>query len=145
MANPFAPGDRARVRLAAVGLLSGSVNPQPPIIGVVQKIDSPAADAVTVLMEDGRLLQVDNYNLLDKITPTLPTSFANTLFDKVVVGIAVPATTTTAAVLFSDEYIGRVVDVYDVGGTSRVLVRSLSNGMYYELLSLTEVFVLEDR
>jgi hypothetical protein len=35
--------------------------------------------------------------------------------------------------------------VYDVGGTSRVLVRSLSNGMYYELLSLTEVFVLEDR
>jgi hypothetical protein len=144
MANLFAPGDRARVKLSGLGLSSGSVNPQPPLVGVVQKIDSPAPDAVTVLMEDGRLLQVDSYTFLDKITPT-PSVIANTLLDKVVNGIAVPATATTAAVPYSDEYIGRVGDVYDVNLTTKALIRSLSNGMYYELAALSEVFVLEDR
>lgn len=138
----FAPGVRARVKLAGLGLSSGSVNPQPPLVGVVQ---SYAAPAVVVLMEDGRLLTTDD-TFLDEIVATAPL-VANQYLDKVVVGIAVPATATTAAVLYSDEYIGRVVDVYDVGfaGATKALIRSLSNGMYYELAALTEVVVLEDR
>jgi hypothetical protein len=137
----FAPGVRARVKLAGLGLFSGSVNPQPPLVGVVQ---SYAAPVVVVLMEDGRLLTTDD-TFLDEITATLPTSFVNTLLDKVVVGIAAPAAPPLAAVLYSDEYIGRVVDVYSVGGTPKALVCSLSNGMFYELAALTDVFVLEDR
>jgi len=136
----FAPGVRARVKLAGLGLPSGSVNPQPPVIGVVQ---SYAAPVVVVLMEDGRLLTTDD-TFLDEITAEIP-QVSNLYLDKVVVGIAVPATATTAAVLYSDEYIGRVVDVYKVRPVLTVLVRSLSNGMYYELAALTEVFVLEDR
>jgi hypothetical protein len=136
----FAPGVRARVKLAGLGLSSGSVNPQPPLVGVVQ---SYAAPVVVVLMEDGRLLTADD-TFLDEITAEIP-QVSNLYLDKVVVGIAVPATATTAAVLYSDEYIGRVVDVYKVGPVLTVLVRSLSNDMFYELAALAEVFVLEDR
>lgn len=144
MANPFAPGNRARVKLSGLGLASGSVNPQPPLVGVVQAIDAPAADAVTVLMEDGRLLQVDNYGALDKITATA-SLVVNIYLDKVVNGWAVQPAANVAGVPYSDEYIGRVVDVYDlpVLGT-HVLIRSLSNGMYYEL-PFASVFPLEDR
>jgi hypothetical protein len=136
----FAPGVRARVKLAGLGLSSGSVNPQPPLVGVVQ---SYAAPVVVALMEDGRLLTT-NDTFLDEIVAT-PSLIANIYLDKVVVGVAVAATATTAFVPYSDEYIGRVVDVYDIGvGSTRVLIRSLSNGMYYELAA-ADVHVLEDR
>lgn len=136
----FAPGVRARVKLSGPSLLAGSVNPQPPLIGVVQTYIAPL---VGLLMEDGRTLTVDEA-FLDEINPTAAL-LANTLIDKVVVGTAVPGTATTAPVPYSDEYIGRVADVYNVGlSIANVLVCSLSNGMYYEL-AYADVIPLEDR
>jgi hypothetical protein len=131
----FAPGSRARVKLSGASLSAGAVNPQPPRIGVVQAGTPPNAptDVIPVMMENGTLISVQA-QFLDEILPTNPT-LAKQFVDKVVNGWQVVPTTTAAGVPYTDDYIGRVVDVYDINspGSTRVLIRSLSNGMYYEL------------
>jgi hypothetical protein len=132
----FAPGRRARVKLSnGVVLVAGAVQPQPPLLGVVQVVAGLlATDLITVLMEDGRLLTVEA-QFLDEITDT-NSVIRDSLIDKVVNGwITAPNPPLTAGVSYSSEYTGRVVDVYDLADPfgTRVLIRSLSNGMYYEL------------
>jgi hypothetical protein len=140
----FVAGDRVRVKLSTVGSLApGTLQPQPPLVGVVTAA-APGVNDVTFSGQEALTGVPDA--ALDKITDTASPIQLAVFLDKVVVGIAVPATATKPLVPYSDAYIGRVVDVYDVNapGSTKVLIRSLSNGMYYEL-PFPSVHPLEDR
>jgi len=139
----FVAGDRVRVKLSTVGSLApGTLQPQPPLVGVVT---AAAAGVNDVTFSGQEALTGVPDAALDKITDTASPIPRDVFLDKVVVGILTAATATKPLVPYSDAYIGRVVDVYDVNnGTTKVLIRSLSNGMYYEL-PFASVFVLGDR
>jgi hypothetical protein len=125
----FAVGDRARVRLSSAALLAGTLQPQPPLIGLVQDVTGTtikvsfggAAAGITV-----------DAAFLDQITDLAP-NIRNALIDKVVLGLG-----------YQSAYTGRVVDAYIVDGDFKVLVQVLENEMFYELLFLN-VDILGDR
>jgi hypothetical protein len=135
-------GDRVRVKLSsAVPALSPNVlQPQPPTIGIVTLLGSP----LQVAFAGKSLAAVPEADLdVLKVTSAL---LRDEVIDKVVTGIRVPATATTPAIPYSSEYTGRVVDIYDVDSVNntQVLIRTLSNGAYYELPFL-KVLPLENR
>lgn len=124
-------GSRVRPKLTSAAFtgVSGLLQPQPPKFGRVTKLTVTVAD---VLVEDGETVNVD-VSALDEIT-TPHQTILDTFIDKVVVGLISAATATAPEVPFNNGFVGRVVDVFTVGGSQiRVLIRSLTNGMFYEM------------
>lgn len=136
----FAVGDRCRVRLTSTALAASRVQPQPPLIGVVTRMNGGAA---SIVFADGTVLLAVNPAFLEKLTAPSADE-RNAVIDKIVNGV------NPAGDQFSSEMTGRVVDVYGVQpGASgdvatRVLVQTLNDGPYYEM-AYTDLMVIEDR
>jgi hypothetical protein len=133
---PVAVGNRVRVKLATT--VTATVQPQPPTIGVATKKTATTIDAAFA----GKSINVDETHL-EAITES-DVTVRGIYIDKVVTGIIAAATATKPLVPYVSEFTGRIVDVYNVDAAPRMLVRALSNGMYYEL-PLASVHILEDR
>jgi len=103
----FVVGNRARVKLTSTAL-SGSglvvLNPQPPLLGVVQAIagGGGAGDDITVLFGDGKTLVVHGA-FLDPIAD-LAALVRNAYLDKVVTGWITIPSGSVAGVPFSSAY-----------------------------------------
>jgi hypothetical protein len=141
----FVVGNRARVKLSKSGTLaSGSLCPQPPLLGVVIAIAGGGGDAdnITVLMGDGRELVVHGAFLV--LVGDTTVLLRNALIDKIVTGWITPPSPPVAGVPYMSPYTGRVVDVYTVDAAIKVLVAALENGMFYEL-PIANVKILGDR
>jgi hypothetical protein len=135
----FAVGDRARVRLSSAALAAGTLQPQPPLTGLVQDV---TGTTITVSFGGAAPSIVVDADFLDQITDTVA-NIRNAMIDKIVVGITAPVSPDDAAD-YQSAYTGRVVDVYDVDGGRRVLIQAIENGMFYEL-PIANVDILGDR
>jgi len=129
----FTVGDRARVKLSSAALAAGTLQPQPPLIGLVTKVVGTTITVTFGGAADG--LAVDD-DFLDDITDTASVT-RDAMLDKVVTGML-------GATEYASAYTGRVVDIYDVDGATKVLIKSLLNGMYYEL-PIADVSIMGDR
>jgi len=123
-------GQRARVKLTSAAFTGafGLLQPQPPLIGVVTDV---TGTTITVDMGNGTAIVEDATNL-DEIGD-VTTLDRDIYIDKVVNGWITPPSPPAAGVSYSSSYTGRVVDVYTVNAAVYVLIRSLLNGMFYEL------------
>jgi hypothetical protein len=132
----FAVQDRVRVKLTSAAFTgaSGLLQPQPPLFGRITTLVGTTAD---VLTEQGDTLQALT-TFLNQITAA-SLAFRQALLYKIVVGLA-----SASGPAFGDAYVGRVVDVFVSDGDTRVLIKTLSNGMYYEVPA-TMVAILGDR
>lgn len=138
----FTVGSRARVKLTQAVVFPGALsqlNPQPPTIGVVTD-NTPTMHVIAV---PGAASFTEDETFLEEIT-TAAQIVRDAMIDKVVTGQISAASPGVAAVLYTEPYTGRVVDVYNVSASPKVLIRSLSNGMYYEL-PFAQVMPLGDR
>jgi hypothetical protein len=133
-----AVGNRVRVKLAITASVGVAVQPQPPTIGIATRKVATTIDAAFA----GKSINVDETHL-EAITES-DVTVRGIYIDKVVTGIIAAATATKPLVPYVSEFTGRIVDVYNVDAAPRMLVRALSNGMYYEL-PLASVHILEDR
>jgi len=124
---------RVKLTSAAFTGANGLLQPQPPLFGRVTAFNSPAADIAT---EDGRSLSADASSL-DEIIAANSTQI-QTWLDQVVVGVR------SDGQQFTDGFTGRVVGLFTIGSELRLLIRSLTNGMYYELPA-TSVGIQEGR
>jgi hypothetical protein len=148
-------GDRVRPKLTTAGVL-GSVsrlNPQPPCIGVVTKVvsggegpdtiyatfDVPGGSSANTVTVNASNIQAAGVteDALDVITAPNAILRAS-IIDKMVVGLK-----TDLKTVYSSEYIGKVVDFYNVNGLATVLVLS-DQGLYYEL-PFTRIQVVTNR
>jgi len=130
---PFAVGNRTRIKLSSAALLAGTLQPQPPVLGVVTKV---VGTTISITVPGQAAVAALDASFLDQITDTLAAT-RNLYIDQVVTG-------SIAGQPYVDAYTGRVVDVYDVDGVTKVLICSLFNGMYFEL-PVTSVTVLGGR
>lgn len=133
----IAVGDRVRPKLtsATLGTIS-RLQPQPPKLGTVSRVSggnvwATFADAGMTLGTAGVLA-----GALDQITSTSSVT-RNALIDQVVVGLK------ASGAVYNDAFVGKVVDVYDVDGITKVLIRT-ELGLFYELPS-TQISILQGR
>lgn len=131
----FAVQDRVRVKLTSAAFTgnSGVLQPQPPRFGRITKLVGTTADVIT---EEGDTTQTDTA-FLDQVTAA-SSAFREALLYKIVVGLK-----STSGPQYGAAYVGRVVDVF-VTDVPRLLIKTLSNGMYYEVPA-TLVDILKDR
>lgn len=135
----MAVGDRARVRLSSAALAALTLQPQPPLTGLIQ---DDTGTTLTVSFGGAAPGIVVDEAFLDLITDTAA-NVRNAYIDKIVVGITGPVVLADADD-YQSAYTGRIVDVYTVNGSPRVLVQVTENGMFYELF-LANVRILGDR
>jgi hypothetical protein len=139
-----AVGDRVRVKLTSGAPLvpQGTVQPQPPTIGVATLVAGVGPTDLVDVAFAGRSIQVEQQHL-DALTAVSAIN-RSVYMDKVVTGTFTDAL-SSAERPYVSEYTGRVVDLYLVDLLSSVaLIKALSNDMYYEL-PLESVRVLGDR
>jgi len=140
-------GNRVRPRLTSSTLGAVSrLQPQPPTLGVVTQVTDGDPDVILATFAETGITFSNNASAL---VPTgcrddaldlieAPSDLIRTTYmNKVVVGLRAvdpaPPLPVPDLNVYSQEYIGRVVDVFNVNGVATVLIKSLSNGMYYEL------------
>ncbi len=118
-------GIRVRVKLVSAAFTGafGFLQPQPPIFGRLTALSGSTAE---VLTERGRVVRVGTSSLEEIQAASQLT--LETWLDKIVVGRLTPV-----GPRFGDGYIGRVAGVFVVAGSIRVLIKLLTNGMYYEM------------
>lgn len=126
----FAVGNRARVKLSSAALAVGTLQPQPPLLGLVTQV---SGSNITVTFAGAAPALVVDAAFLDQIEDALLAT-RQAWLNKVVLPTA-----------YTDPgYTGRVVNVTLVDTVATALVRCLSNGLYYEM-PVTLLTVLEDR
>lgn len=147
-------GDRVRPKLTSTTLGTDHLNPQPPVLAVVTRIEAGAPDIIFATVADNGTTWSNNASAiqaqgvradaLDQITSP-DAAVKQAFMDKVVVGMkSTPAAgQPEIEVQYSSEYVGEVVDVFNVNGSARVLIRT-NAGLYYEL-GFTRVSVLPNR
>lgn len=149
----IAVGDRVRPKLSSTTLAANRLNPQPPVIGVVTRIVAGSPNSIfATIAENGITWSINASTLspngvsessLDQITAPNGT-IRDAFIDKVVVGFrSAVSDPIDLSEQYSSEYIGIVVDVYNVNGVASVLVKT-GSGMFYEL-PVTRVAILPFR
>lgn len=150
----IAVGDRVRPKLSSATLAVGHLNPQPPVLAVVTRIVAGVPNLIIATVADNGITWAINASALqtsgvredalDLITA--PDAITRAAFmDKVVVGLkeASDPNVPDITVQFSNEYVGEVVDVYVVNGSTRVLIRT-TLGLYYEM-PITNIALVPNR
>jgi hypothetical protein len=149
----IAVGDRVRPRLSSSALAASRLNPQPPILGVVTRIVAGAPNLIFATIADNGITWSINASALspngvsesslDQITAPDPT-IRDAFIDKVVVGFrSAISDPLDLSEQYTSEYIGIVVDVYNVNAVATVLIKT-QTGVFYEL-PITRVAILPFR